>query len=266
MKTFLGGIMVLFTFCLWGAVAVLGQESPPPAPPLGQGAGANRAQDKISLEVKDAPLNYVLDLLFKGRNVSYVIDPQLTANTVPITAKLADVPFEVALNQVLRAAGLRAVKTQNVYSIQPRLQQTDLTGGVAAPGVPPTVPGVPGSVDVTGQAAQTAQTTVVKIPIMVGDAAEIAQVLGGGVISGAIIGGLSGGLGGGFGGGLGGFGGFGGGLGGFGGFGGGLGGFGGFGGGLGGFGGGLGSFGGGFGGGLGSFGGGLGGFGGGFYR
>lgn len=239
---------------LWMASLPLWAQTPSGTRGVTPSRPSARDEERVSLNVKDAPLNLVLEMLFRGRKVSYVIDPQVTATATPITAQLVDVPFEVALNQILRASGLRAVKSQNVYTILPRI-----TTETTSPTSPPTMPGVPPTSGTeTTTSTSVAQTTVAKIPLQVADPAEIAQVLGGAVISGSLIGGLSGVGYGGFGGlGFGGFGGFGG----LGGFGTGLGGFGTFGGlgSLGGFGtfGGLGGF-----GGLGSFGTGLGGFGG----
>ncbi|MGC8833240.1 MAG: STN domain-containing protein [Armatimonadota bacterium] len=223
-----------------------------------------RKDDRVTIDVKDANIRDVLSLLQKGREKSFnfVIDPQVLASAPPINASLSDVPFETALRTILNGHGLKYTKSQDTYTISLRTPQTEL--GTTAPTQPTTE-------TTTTETTTRASVTVAKIPLMRADPAEVAQILGGTVISGGLIGSIGGGYGGGFGGyggfgGIGSYGGFGGGFGGYGGFGG-IGSYGGFGGGLGSYGGfgGIGSY-GGFGGGLGSYGGigSYGGFGGGY--
>lgn len=206
-----------------------------------------RKDDRVTIDVKDANIRDVLTLLQKGRERSFnfVIDPQVLAAAPPINASLSDVPFETALRMVLSGHGLKYTKSQDTYTISLKTPQTELTGAAG-----PTQPTVE---TMTTETTTRSSVTVAKIPLMRADPAEVAQILGGQVLSGGLIGSIGGGYGGGFGG----YGGFGGGFGGIGGFGS----YGGFGGGLGGYGGGFGSY-GGFGGGLGGYGGGFGSYGG----
>ena len=224
-----------------------------------------RDTDRVTLDLRDVPIRDALDALFRGRQAGYVLDNSVAQNPVTVNALIRDQPFDVALNTILRSAGLRATRQQGTYLITVR-QPVDQTGMATAT--------APTTTDVTATDTTAQQTTVVKIPLFHASP-EVAQLLGGTMIppdgsqfSGG--GGIGGGGLGGFGGSNFGGGGFGGssfGGGGFGGMssfgGGGLGGFGGSsfgGGGLGGFGGS--SFGGGGFGGIG--GGGIGGFGGGY--
>ncbi|HEY3282453.1 MAG TPA: hypothetical protein VGN26_09285 [Armatimonadota bacterium] len=236
---------------LLASVSAFGQQAPngpagvgtaAPAPPPAATAAAADNKLKITVQFKNAPISTVLDMLQKAKpGLSFVIDDP-TAQAAPlVTGSFNDVPFDTVLQAVMKQANLRAQKANSVYTIVPRVTDTSLTGGAGALTAP---------TDLTTTETPARTVSVQKLTLMVGDPAEIAQTLGGQIISGGLIGGLSGG--GGMGGMGGGMGGFGGGMGGMGG------GMGGFGGGMGGFGGGMGGMGGGFGG-SGGFGGGFGG-------
>jgi hypothetical protein len=195
------------------------------------------ASKKVTLNLENADVKYALKLLFQSVGVNYTLDPNVIGT---VTVSLTDVPFRVALENILRSVASVQPLTyrveSGVYNIAPKVVETNTE--------PPATP----ETDTTKKAA----TRTEKIQLNFADSADIARIFGGQVIQTRF-----GSLGqGGFGGGMGG-GGFGGGQGG-GGFGGGQGGFGGGGLGGGGFGGGGGGFGGGgsFGGGGGSFGGG----------
>jgi hypothetical protein len=232
-------------------------------------AGAQEGERKVTLTLREAPLRAVLDQVFAGSGLQYVVDAGVP--DVPITLNIREVGLQSALRMVVRLAagqapGLTQAREGEVFII--RIRREAPPAPVMTDELPPDF-------------RDEQQTTEwEKIPIQFNSVTAILYGLTqnsfGVLPTEAEL--LLGGLGGGFGGGLGGFGGGGfggGGLGGFGGGGlGGLGGGGFGGGGLGGFGGGgLGGFGGGFGsgfgggagrGGLGGFGGGgLGGFGGG---
>jgi hypothetical protein len=236
------------------------------APLFAQGGGQqDPTQRRVTVKYDQADVRFVLKQLFDSVGVSYTLDPNVQGT---VTVSLTDVPFTVALDNILRPLNLTYRVENGVYYVTVRQPEE-------AP-LPPTTEGAPAE---EGPRLNLPE----KIELRVASPTMIAALLGGTLIQYAqyemgSMGGFGGfgGLGGGFGG-FGGFGGLGGGLGGFGGFGGlggGLGGFGGLGGGFGGFGsgfggGGFGGFGGGGfrgGGGFGGGGFGGGGFGGGFGR
>ncbi len=195
----------------------------------------------VTLNVESADLYYTLKLLFQQIHADFTLDTSLRGT--PVTVKLTNVPFDIALNAVLKASGQPLTYTyeNGIFSIIPQraIEEQPAPGTETPTPTPETKP------------------ILEKIYLSTTSVTDLGAAMGFAVIRtsnsfGIGTGGLGGGFGGGFGGGGMGMGGFGGGMGGFGG------GMGGFGGGMGGFGGGMGGFGGG---GLGGFGGG--GFGGG---
>jgi hypothetical protein len=244
MGLFVGGLL------LSGAVA-LAQE----------GGQPDLSQKRVTVKYDQADIRYVLKQLFESVGANYSIDPQVQGT---VTVSLTDVPFEVALNTILRQLDLTYRIENGVYYVTVRKPEE-------APAPTP---------DTRTEEAAPQVNLPEKIQLNTANIYLVASLLGATVVPysqyefntgfGGMggFGGFPGGFGGmggfgGFPGGFGGFGGFPGGFGGFGGYGG-FGGFGGFGGGFGGFGG----FGGGFGGGGFGRGGGFGGggFGGGFGR
>ena len=224
------------------AVLVAAQASPL----LAQQQGGDPTQRRVTVKYDQADVRFVLKQLFDSVGVSYTLDPNVQGT---VTVSLTDVPFTVALDNILRPLNLTYRVENGVYFVT-----------VRQPEEAPLAP----NVDTTTPEEGVRLNLPEKVQLNYANPTLIAALLGGSLISYAQYELQSGG--GGFGG-FGGFGGLGSGFGGFGGFGGLGGGFGGFGGGgFGGFGGG-GFRGGGFGGG-GSGGGGFGGggFGGGFGR
>ena len=205
------------------------------AAPLFAQQDGDPTQRRVTLKYEQADVRFVLKQLFDSVGVSYTLDPNVQGT---VTVSLNDVPFTVALDNILRPLNLTYRVENGVYFVTVRQPEE-------TPLAPP--------VDTTVPEEGVRLNLPEKVQLNYANPYLVAALLGGSVVGYAQYELQSGGFGG-----LGGFGGFGG-LGGFGGFGG-LGGFGGFGGGLGGFGG---FGGGGFrGGGFGGFGGG--GFGGGF--
>jgi hypothetical protein len=183
----------------------------------------------------------VLKQLFDSVGVSYTLDPNVQGT---VTVSLTDVPFTVALDNILRPLNLTYRVENGVYFVT-----------VRQPEETPLAP----NIDTTTPDEGVRLNLPEKVQLNYASPTLIAALLGGTLISYAQYELQSGSMGG-----FGGFGGLGGGFGGFGGLGGGFGGFGGLGGGFGGFGG---FGGGGLGGGFGGFGGGgFGGFGGGGFR
>jgi len=205
------------------------------ASPLLAQQGGDPTQRRVTVKYDQADVRFVLKQLFDSVGVSYTLDPNVQGT---VTVSLTDVPFTVALDNILRPLNLTYRVENGVYFVT-----------VRQPEETPLAP----NVDTTTPEEGVRLNLPEKVQLNYASPTLIAALLGGTLINYAQYELQSGG--GGFGG-FGGFGGLGGGFGGFGGLGGGFGGFGG-----GGFrGGGFG--GGGFGGG--GFGGG--GFGGGFGR
>ena len=203
------------------------------ASPLLAQQGGDPTQRRVTVKYDQADVRFVLKQLFDSVGVSYTLDPNVQGT---VTVSLTDVPFTVALDNILRPLNLTYRVENGVYFVT-----------VRQPEEAPLTP----NVDTTTPEEGVRLNLPEKVQLNYANPLMIAALLGGSIINYAQYEFQSG-----FGGGFGGFGGGGFGGGGFGGFGGG--GFGGFGGGFrgGGFGGG------GFGGG--GFGGG--GFGGGFGR
>jgi hypothetical protein len=214
------------------------------ASPLLAQQGGDPTQRRVTVKYDQADVRFVLKQLFDSVGVSYTLDPNVQGT---VTVSLTDVPFTVALDNILRPLNLTYRVENGVYFVT-----------VRQPEEAPLAP----NVDTTTPDEGVRLNLPEKVQLNYASPTLIAALLGGTLISYAQYELQSGG---GLGGGLGGFGGLGGGLGGFGGLGGGFGGFGGLGGGFGGFGGLGGGF-GGLGGGFGGFGSGFGGFGGGGFR
>jgi hypothetical protein len=209
------------------------------ASPLLAQQGGDPTQRRVTVKYDQADVRFVLKQLFDSVGVSYTLDPNVQGT---VTVSLTDVPFTVALDNILRPLNLTYRVENGVYFVT-----------VRQPEETPLAP----NIDTTTPDEGVRLNLPEKVQLNYASPTLIAALLGGTLISYAQYELQSGG--GGLGGGFGGFGGLGGGFGGSGG--GGLGGFGGLGGGFGGFGGG------GLGGGFGGFGGGgFGGFGGGGFR
>ena len=212
------------------------------ASPLLAQQGGDPTQRRVTVKYDQADVRFVLKQLFDSVGVSYTLDPNVQGT---VTVSLTDVPFTVALDNILRPLNLTYRVENGVYFVT-----------VRQPEEAPLAP----TVDTTTPDEGVRLNLPEKVQLNYASPTLIAALLGGTLISYAQYELQSGG--GGLGGGLGGFGGLGSGLGGFGGLGGGFGGLGGGFGGFGGLGGGFGGLGGGFGG----FGSGFGGFGGGGFR
>ena len=198
------------------------------ASPLLAQQGGDPSQRRVTVKYDQADVRFVLKQLFDSVGVSYTLDPNVQGT---VTVSLTDVPFTVALDNILRPLNLTYRVENGVYFVT-----------VRQPEEAPLAP----NVDTTTPEEGVRLNLPEKVQLNYANPTLIAALLGGSLISYAQYELQSGG--GGFGG-FGGFGGLGSGFGGFGGFGGLGGGFGGFGGGgFGGFGGG-GFRGGGFGGG-----------------
>lgn len=88
------------------------------------------ADKRVSIDAKNLPLGEVIDMLFKGTGLSYTLDPQV--GHLMVTMVLKDVPFDVALTQVVKAAGAVYRVEGNVYTISTK----PMGGYPAGPGAP----------------------------------------------------------------------------------------------------------------------------------
>ncbi|HEX5324108.1 MAG TPA: hypothetical protein VFW40_10000 [Capsulimonadaceae bacterium] len=114
----------------------------------------------VTVEFNRAPIRQALTQLFKGAGLNYALDPSVQGN---VTASLHDVPFQVALETVLKAnrPQLTYEVRDGVYQIHPRtLAQRRSTAASPARNNPtPT---------------RSAQSTV-RIPLTYANAALVAQ-------------------------------------------------------------------------------------------
>ena len=150
---------------------------------------------KVSISLSGIDVRNAIKLLFDPKGLNYVIDP-LVQGTV--TARLSDVPFEVALRTILRQAKATYRITANVYEIL--LVEEKPPESVS---------------DSTDVAPEITGDTVARIPIYHADPTYIVMMLYGqnppypeistGMLSNSSMGGgFGGGMGGGYGSGMGG--------------------------------------------------------------
>lgn len=126
---------------LLGLVAagpVFAQSAGQPAAEEGQGVQSRESQ-KITLEIRDTPIKKVLEMLFKGAGVSYVLDPALDKppyDKITVSMSLQDVTFEEALKTLVKAHGLtyRIEGGGRTHMISPRKPQPDSEGPPVPPG------------------------------------------------------------------------------------------------------------------------------------
>lgn len=175
-------------------------------PAMGQD---REAEKKVTVTFKDVPIRNALEVLFESSGLSYIIDP---AAQGVVNVNLIDVPFNTALQSVLKAANLTVSKENGVYVIAPQKEATyDMTASQVVP-----------EVEVELEREKLPE----KILIGYADAVDLGSIFGAQTVQSRFSGG-------GYGGGYGGYGGMGGMMGGYGGYGGGMmGGYGGYGGGI----------------------------------
>lgn len=78
--------------------------------------------EPISLELKDADIRDVLHLFAESTGLNFVIDPAVAGKT---TILLKEVPWDQALQVILRNSGLGMVAEGNVYRIAPVQKLTE---------------------------------------------------------------------------------------------------------------------------------------------
>lgn len=84
---------------------------------------ANSKQQKISLDVQDAPISGVLHQLAQYQSKNLIIDPQVTGD---ISVNLQQISWQEALDAVLTIAQLQAQTLGNVIYIAPKTHLIDM--------------------------------------------------------------------------------------------------------------------------------------------
>jgi type II secretory pathway component HofQ len=126
-----------------------------------QTSGTPSELDKrVTLQFKDVPIGNAIAILFEG--INHVVEPGVQGS---VTLSLNDVPFNDALQAMLKAAGMTARKENNVYYIGPRRELPAETAALASV-VPET--------EVQVERSKIPE----KIKIGYGDATEIGSYLG----------------------------------------------------------------------------------------
>lgn len=152
-----------------------GAASPPPAPPTAPAPGQDpKAQQPVSLDLRDAPVRAALEQLFNKVRADYVIDPQVGGF---VTLRVTDKPFEDTLRLLLRAGSmpLTFVKEGDTYIVRPRRVSSTASG---APGpVGPADSGAPVFAD-AGPVATANGRIVERIELMYIDPFDLQQLLG----------------------------------------------------------------------------------------
>ncbi|MGQ9901188.1 MAG: hypothetical protein ACUVR1_03115, partial [Fimbriimonadales bacterium] len=158
--------------------------------PLLAQQGGDPTQRRVTVKYDQADVRFVLKQLFDSVGVSYTLDPNVQGT---VTVSLTDVPFTVALDNILRPLNLTYRVENGVYFVTVRQQEET-----------PLAP----NVDTTAPEEDVRLNLPEKIQLNYASPTLIAALLGGSIVNYAQYE-LQGG-------GLGGFGGLGGGLGGFG--------------------------------------------------
>jgi hypothetical protein len=122
--------IALATVCIPGAArAQTGGPTTPPDPAKADGKAP--AEQKVSLDLKDAPIRDALEKLFRQTKSDYSLDNSVQGY---VTLKITDQPFETALRLLITrsATPLTYTKESGVYIIKPRRTSQSASG--AAPG------------------------------------------------------------------------------------------------------------------------------------
>lgn len=114
-------IPLLFLFTPPGPASPPGRTPPAPtkAPVVVELGGGSRVRwvgEKVTLDVKDADLVEVLQALTKARVANLLVDPEVKGS---VTATLVDVPWDQALDAVLRGRGYGTRREGNVLRVAP---------------------------------------------------------------------------------------------------------------------------------------------------
>lgn len=156
----------------------------------------------ITIEFKDVDVQTALNALFMGRGMSYVVAPDVQGTLSMLSFK--GVPFNQALKQILKSAGLVMRVQDGVYNISKKPDVTAYDASAAASTA---------STDVAVDTTTTAESIIDKIPLSNMGASEILSIMSGNSNSnssyggfGGMMGGMGGSMGG-YGGSMGGFGG-----------------------------------------------------------
>jgi type II secretory pathway component HofQ len=91
------------------------------------GSGQDISSKRVSINLENAEIRYVVKLLFQSVGVNYVLDQSLQG--IYVTVSLNDVPFRTALESILRASSQTPLtyRVENgIYIISPK-QETQET-------------------------------------------------------------------------------------------------------------------------------------------
>ncbi len=116
-----------------------------------------QGEKRVTIELKDAPLADAFDQLFRAAGENFILLPGVPKEQ-RLTMRLADVPFEKALNFLCDLAELKWERKDGVYLISSHAPRAGIVGGAFAlqpmfaipepfgvPGAPAGVPGGPPS-------------------------------------------------------------------------------------------------------------------------
>jgi len=105
-----------------------------------------QSEKRVTIELKDAPIADAFDQLFRAAGENFILQPGVPKE-YRLTMRLADVPFEKALNFLCDLTGLRWEQKDGIYVINAKPPKSiEATGGVIALpqigvyDVPPTPP------------------------------------------------------------------------------------------------------------------------------
>ena len=145
------------------------------------------ANELITIDFKDLDVNAAIEAMFRNTGRNFAIDPE--AKDVRIgSLSFKGVPFDQALKNLLKSAGLTYRMDTNIYLISKKASVGPGLGGPVIPTADPIA-----SIDVT----TTKETIIDKVPLSNTGASEILGMMGGNTGSGTSGGYGGGGYGGG---------------------------------------------------------------------
>jgi type IV pilus assembly protein PilQ len=110
------------SFCLVSFVGALAAGSPAkkdrstPTPTPSTASAGRDSGEKISLDLKDADLKDVLATFAKLEKLNIAVDPEVHGS---VTVRLHDVPWDQALELILRSNGLGYLLENNILRVGP---------------------------------------------------------------------------------------------------------------------------------------------------
>jgi hypothetical protein len=130
-------------------------------------SGILAAENRITLDFKDSPIEGALQALFQGTGRNYAINPGVRGT---VTLSLRDMPFDQAMQAIVRSAGLTYKVEDNVYMVRQKETTT--------PGTPSIKPSATSAAGASGIELPSAEVRIEKIPMNFADAVDIAGMFG----------------------------------------------------------------------------------------